>query len=81
MSSFNKVKKWFQTQFEVFDQEINMRERKIHTKDVFYLMCLMVNKKYSYQEAVTEMRIDNYINGINLIFKVQIECRQGSIMM
>ena len=65
MPSFNKIINWFQTQFKAIDQQTNLRERKIHTMDVFYLMCRMINKKYSYQEAVTEMRIDNLIRNVS----------------
>jgi len=65
MSSFTEIATWLKSQFKSIDQQVNLRERKIHTEDVFYLMCLLITKKCSYQEAVTSMRVDEFIDKVS----------------
>lgn len=65
MSRLEEIKNWFRKQFKMIDLETNIRERKIHTKDIFYLMCQMINKKCGYQEILSEMRIDNLIGEVS----------------
>ena len=65
MSYLKEIRIWFRKQFEMIDLETNIRERKIHTKDIFYLMCQMINKKCGYQGILSEMRIDNLIGEVS----------------
>ena len=64
--SLNKVQDWFKKQYDLIDQEVNLRSRKISTRDVHYLMTHVISNNCSYTESLANMKIDNLIDDISV---------------